>query len=106
MISSSGSRKAGKGLLKIDDRHNPEVEAGINENPYFLADYLYKIKKAGLVPDIQFWLGGNNRVSNLMDSVLKKFFPERIINGYIWKPVKFIQLLLLGGVLNLVAQKR
>ncbi len=95
-----------KGFLKINDRHNPELEAGINENPYFLSEYLNRIKKAGFVPDIQFWLGGHNRVSNLMDSVLKKFFPESIINRYIWKPLKFIQLFLLGGVLNLVAKKR
>jgi ubiquinone/menaquinone biosynthesis C-methylase UbiE/uncharacterized protein YbaR (Trm112 family) len=95
-----------KGLLKKSDDHNPEIEAGINENSYMLTKYIAGLKKAGFITNIQFWLGGNNRISVSIDLFLNKILPKRFVDKYFWKTLKSIQLFLFGGVLNLIAYKK
>jgi len=95
-----------KGLLNRGNNCNPETEAGINENSYLLTKYIIELKKAGFITDMQFWLGGNNRISMNMDSILKKIFPKNFVDKYIWNIPKALQLFLFGGVLNLIARKR
>jgi len=71
-----------------------------------LTKYIIELKKAGFITDMQFWLGGNNRISMNMDSILKKIFPKNFVDKYIWNIPKALQLFLFGGVLNLIARKR
>ncbi len=94
-----------RGLLRRGKACNPEIEAGINENIYLLPKYLMELKKAGFKSDLQFWLGGNNSLARFINKIFCRLIPQKYINKLLWKPLKYIQLFLFGGVLNLKAVK-
>ncbi len=95
-----------KGIFRSEDNNNPEIEAGINENSYRLSKYLKELKKSSFDYKLEFWLGGNNKITSFIDMKLQKILPNRCIDNLLWRPLKYIQLLFFDGVLNLIAVKR
>jgi ubiquinone/menaquinone biosynthesis C-methylase UbiE/uncharacterized protein YbaR (Trm112 family) len=83
----------------------PEVEAGINEHVYRYLEYRQALRKLKMGYQLFPFIGSYHRVINKMNHLMVKTFPRQLMPKLIWRPFLVTQLLLYGGILNLIAQK-
>jgi SAM-dependent methyltransferase len=92
-----------RGLFKNNRNDNEEIRVGINEKDYRLREYLMLLKEAGFDYNLEFWLGGNNKLINSVNRLSTRLIKKEKVNKIIWDQIKYLQLVVKGGVLNMFA---
>jgi len=83
----------------------PEVEHGINEHVYRYLEYRRALKQLKFNWQLYPFIGGYAGPVSRLNHLLVKTFPRQLMPKRVWPPLLIVQLLLFGGILNLVAQK-
>lgn len=83
----------------------PEIEHGINEHVYRYMEYHQALRKLKMGYQLYPFIGGYQRVINQMNHLMVKTFPKQLMPKRVWPPLLITQLLVYGGILNLIAQK-
>ncbi|OGO28945.1 MAG: hypothetical protein A2Z16_05070 [Chloroflexi bacterium RBG_16_54_18] len=83
----------------------PEIDHGINEHVYWFAEYLYSFRKVGLKVKLYPFIGSYHPIISGINHSLVKRFPQKLMKRRIWPPLLPLQLILAGGILNLIAHK-
>ena len=63
------------------------------------------LKASGFKYSLEFWLGGKNILVSSINKFLSRIISIKKLNKIFWKPIKYFQLWIFGGVLNLFATK-
>ncbi len=93
------------GLFQSKKLDCPEVKCGINEHTYRLWEYLTELSRGGLTYRLFPYIGSYHRTVHWANYVLAKFFPKKLLTQRVWTPLLYIQLLVFGGGLNMIARK-
>jgi hypothetical protein len=83
----------------------PEIEAGINEHTYWLWEYLLRLSQNKFTYKLFPYIGSYNPVITKINHELVKAYPKQLFHYRMLPPLLWSQLLLFGGVLNLIASK-
>jgi len=83
-----------------------EVSCGINEHVYRLLDYLSALARNGFGFRVIPFIGSYSRIITKVNHFMVSTFPKQLMPKNVWPPLLYTQLLLRGGVLNLIARKR
>ncbi len=83
----------------------PEVEHGINEHVYRYLEYHRALKGLNFNLQLFPFIGGYATPVRTLNHLMVKTFPKQLMLKRVWPPLLVAQLLLYGGILNLVAQK-
>jgi uncharacterized protein YbaR (Trm112 family)/ubiquinone/menaquinone biosynthesis C-methylase UbiE len=84
----------------------PEVDHGINEHVYRYLEYRRALRKLKMDYRLYPFIGSYNRVINKLNHLVVRTFPRQLMPQRIWRPFLVTQLLVEGGILNLIATKR
>lgn len=84
----------------------PEIEHGINEHVYWFSEYYFSLRKVGLKVKLFPYIGGYHPIIRRINHFMVSRFPDKLMKKRIWAPLLVMQLILGGGILNLIAQKR
>lgn len=94
-----------RGFVLNNRDDSEEIKAGINENDYRLKEYLNLLQIHGFSNKLEFWLGGKNKLVNTINRILSKILSNEKLDRLFWKPIKYVQLWIFGGVFNSFATK-
>jgi ubiquinone/menaquinone biosynthesis C-methylase UbiE/uncharacterized protein YbaR (Trm112 family) len=87
---------------KIVDTH--ETDAGINENAYTLYDFGRQFRKQNMKYKLVPYVGDYNPIVRKLNSIYHRLFPSKMAQR-VWPPLLYVQIVVFGGVLNLIASK-
>lgn len=93
------------GLFASKDLSCPEVKHGINEHVYRYLEYFYALKRLKFTFHLYPYIGGYAFPVTRLNHLLVNAFPRKLMPKRVWPPLLVTQLLLYGGILNMIAQK-
>lgn len=85
--------------------NSPEIEAGVNEHVFWFWEYLVALRRASMHYQLHPFIGSYNPYIDRINYAFKQKYPKQTSTRIVVSPLVTAQLILFGGVVNIIAEK-